>query len=470
MQEDLMTTRAMLLAICCLCGVAPATAQDVPEPKISDYLADTGATYVGAAGIINLDDKLVTNVSSPKDFVISAGQGKNEVSKNGFGVAYAPGRSRFTTTAVNIAKYGKAEPGDWLSMAGYEHRWRRLLNSATISYAQNKRTVDSVDYTQKALAVHVEYFTKFDEDPTVAAYRLVTGQLDQVEQEAHGKACLALVKLRDAARDAARKAAAPAPMAAPAMVTRMAVLAPDPKPSEAEAGAAASALPNLPAEAKRAKVLAKNARAILSLARTEAAVAPAAAASAAETTKEADELEKLVQDCADEALKKSREKWNASKFTLLVGKGQIAGSDAGDARLSLGTHVQLGFQTALGSTTDSLLTFTARHTSKALNIDTLRTTPTYKSSSLLAARYTYGYNENRTLYYLAEISNASNKNGAVSDGAFKYAIGIDKKLEDSMWLELRVGKSVVRNGEASETKAMANVKFSFDSELAGLKK
>lgn len=474
------SSKTMLLRLIVLVAVAiPCLAEEVTPPKISDFLADTGATYVGAAGIINLDDKLVTNVSSPKDFVLSVGQGKADDSKNGFGVAYAPGRAKFTTFAVDITQYGNAEPAAVFSMEGYQQRWRRLLNSATISYAQNTRTLDSVDYRQRAAALHVEYFYKYNDDPTVAAYQLIAG----VPGNDGGKSCKQLADLRAAARS--RAVVAAAANAPKDLLVR--VLAPEP----AAADASPPAAPNLAQEHKRAAEESLKARRakkapVAAAAAAEAASRPmatslaqsdrdaAAKAVAAATatvggeTVTSEDLERLAQECADEALAASRAKWNATKFTLLVGKGDIRGPNADDPRLSLGQQVQLGFQIGPDFWNNTLFTFTARHTARALNIDSLASTPTYSSGMLWAARATYGFGADRTLYGVAEVSDARSKNAGVAAGAFKYALGLDKRLADSMWFELRLGRAVLRSGETSETKVMANAKFSFDSELAGL--
>ncbi len=460
-----MNTKTLSVALLGLGGLANAAAQDAAPPKISDFLADTGATYVGAAGIISLDDKLVTSVSTPKDFVVSLGQGKNSVSQNGFGIAFAPGRSKFQKLAVDISQYGKDDPAGLVGWErNYAHHWRRLLNSTTLSYAENKRSIDPVDYRQKAVALHVEYFLNFNDDPAVAAYRWIIGAASQNDNPGDS-ACQSLASLRKATSG---------PSAAQQGVT--ATLNRQDVKTVASGVPGSDPVPNLALEHAALKKLADGMRPKVVLARARAGAdgaqgeAQKQAEAEAEALKAVEDTQKLVLDCADEALKKSRAKWNSTKFTLLWGKGSISATQPGAPRYSLGTHVQLGFQIAPPDPSDSLFTFTARRAAKAVDVDSLNTAPTYKSSSLIAARYTYGYNPGRTLYYLAEISNASAKNATVASGAFKYAIGVDKKLDDSMWLELRIGKSLVRTGETSETKAMANLKFSFDSELAGLRK
>lgn len=443
---------AAVLAALSVALASPSMAEDAAAPKISDFLADTGATYVGAAGIISLDDKLVTNVSSPRDFVFAIGQGRADGQSNGFGVAFAPGRAKFETFAVDIRKYGDADARDFFSMEEFGKRWRRLLNSATISYAQNTRTMDSVDYRQRAAALHLEYFFHYDDDPTVAAYRTIMG-LAKPGPEAG--ACSSLAALRGAARS-------PTPEFAERNSAVVASLAPkDARPKDPQ-----PPVPNLVQESRNAAAEVKKERARSGA----AAAAPSRAASAPSSEITAEDLQKLVQDCADEALTASRAKWNATKFTLLVGKGDLRGPNAADPRLSLGQHVQLGFQIGPDAWENTLFTFTARHTARGLNLDSVGTTPTYHSGMLWAARGTYGVTSDRGMYGIAEVSDARSKNAGVASGAFKWAVGFDKKLADSMWVEIRYGKAVLRSGESSETKLMANAKFAFDSELSGLVK
>lgn len=430
----------MPFVLACAGGVTQVHADEVADPKIKDFLADTGATYVGAAGIINLDDKLISNVATPKDFVVAIGQGQANLSQAGFGIAFAPGRSVFDLVSVDIKQHAQSQ--SWFD----RYTARRLWNSTTFSYAQNKREVAKVDYTQKAYAGHVEYFLDVKDDPAVAAYRWIVGPWDDAKS-GDKLACKAL--------QMARK-----PQAGPAVLSRARTRAQRAAPDDDKTP------PNLVAEYREAKALADGMRPLVVLARARG---DANADKAAGVQKGAEDLQQLIKDCAAEALEKSRAKWNASKFTLLVGKGTIRGPNAADPRLSLGTHVQLGYQMAPPHSKDSLFKVTLHRASGALNLDSLGKTPTYQSRTLAAARYTYGHGEDRQMYFLGEISNASAKNAGVASGAFKYAVGLDKKLADSLWLELRVGRSMVRNADKDETKAIANLKFSFDSELAALK-
>jgi hypothetical protein len=73
--------------------------------------------------------------------------------------------------------------------------------------------------------------------------------------------------------------------------------------------------------------------------------------------------------------------------------------------------------------------------------------------------------ETQDLYALAEVSNAKATSTNVSN-IFKYAVGVDKRLMDGVWIELRLGRNHTQDGKSEQTTALMNLKFSPKSSLA----
>lgn len=470
------------LLMCSLALAVTAHAQQATEPAIKDFLADTGGTYVGAGGIISLDNKLMSNAATPKDFVVAVGQGQADMSKAGFGIAWAPWRSKlFDKLSLDIRR----------SAVGQDYTGglsARIFSAMTLSYAQNHREIDKLLYPQSAWALFTEYYPRVDDDPAVRAYKWIVGLPSVAGAAVPGASCKALSDVREAAYAASPPDASQSNAGA-SMVAAGALRAPSgvalklasaktgtrakwPSPGIGPLAMSAAAPGTVTADHERLQP-APNLAAEYEVVK-RAAISARAAVAAGDATKlpelrDAEELQKLVGDCANEALEVSRQQWNAAKLTLLAGRGTIKGPNVGDPTLSLGTHIQLGYQWAPADNKDMLLKLTLHHARNALDIDTLNKTPAFGSRTLAALRYMYGWGEDRQLFYLAEVSNLNQRSAGVMSGAFKYVLGVDKKLADSLWLELRYGRSQVRASEKEETKAMANLKFSFDSELAALK-
>lgn len=170
--------------------------------------------------------------------------------------------------------------------------------------------------------------------------------------------------------------------------------------------------------------------------------------------------------CIKEAVKKAAARWNASQLTLTVGQGWIRSPAAGAPRLSLARHVSLAG--AWGPNDDSLLNLTLRRVEKEIDLDTVAGTPAYKSTTLAALRYTVGFGAEKDFYAIAEVSNVNRRRNTLANGAFKFALGADKKIGENMWLEFRLGRSRTASGSAEQTGAMLNLKLAPSSGVATL--
>lgn len=167
----------------------------------------------------------------------------------------------------------------------------------------------------------------------------------------------------------------------------------------------------------------------------------------------------LYNACMAEA---EKPRWNASQWAATLGTGRVHDPAPGAPKLSLGHIASVSL--ALGFGADSLLNVTVRRARKAVDVASIATTPIYKSDSLAGARFTYK-SSYEDLYAVAEISNAKIANTATS-AIFKHALGIDYRLREGMWLEIRTGRNHTQDGKKEQTTTLMNVKLAPSSNLA----
>jgi hypothetical protein len=169
------------------------------------------------------------------------------------------------------------------------------------------------------------------------------------------------------------------------------------------------------------------------------------------------QAEAADKDCQQTAQNGAR--WNASRIALSYGAGRIE-PDSGATHQSLGRTLALSGVFGVGQ--DSAVYVAARRTVDELDLSTLAATPAFSSSSLVALRVTSGSSGNGALRWLAEVSNA----GASASGtAYRYAVGLDKKVLDGLWLQFRYGKSRTADGTTSMNKGLLNLSWSPGSTL-----
>jgi hypothetical protein len=174
------------------------------------------------------------------------------------------------------------------------------------------------------------------------------------------------------------------------------------------------------------------------------------------------EKDTATRACIDADLKKAP--WNSAKIAVSFGQGWIQPTAGGSSR-SLGKTLTLNAQLPLGP--DAAALGAIRRTQGAVDTDSLATVPTYSSSSLIALRLTYGSHVDESLKALIEVSNAKNNTASTMNNAFKYALGVDKKIFGGMWLEFRVGRNRTSDNKGEQTTALLNLKVSSVSKLFG---
>ena len=144
-------TRLSLLAL--LLGSAAATA-DAAEPTIGDFLYTLGTSPMAANEIVKLDASAVSNLQTTKDLAVAIGSLGNASAKDGFGIAFTPGRSQFESMAVSLARY-----------ADKQETLARIWGNTTFSYAQNKLAKGGVNYERSAWALNVSLLPAHERGP-----------------------------------------------------------------------------------------------------------------------------------------------------------------------------------------------------------------------------------------------------------------------------------------------------------------
>ena len=168
------------------------------------------------------------------------------------------------------------------------------------------------------------------------------------------------------------------------------------------------------------------------------------------------EANAIVRQCFQAAGKPT---WNATQFALSAGQAWIRPPGSGGERLSLARTLAISATHGFG--TDSLLlNGTLRRSDRQLDLSTLGATPRFDRSTIAAARLTYGHGDARDLYGLVEVSNARSSRTTLPDAVFKFALGIDKRIAEGIWVEFRVGRRHNIDDGREETAGLLNLKLS----------
>lgn len=167
-------------------------------------------------------------------------------------------------------------------------------------------------------------------------------------------------------------------------------------------------------------------------------------------------LNKVLSGCIDDKLKKET-RWNAGKASLTYGIAKI-GQPGGDD-LTLAKTATLNAQYGVGDV--SLFSASLRSTRQGLDVTSLGKpgAPSYKNSSLVAARYTYGDRDGTQFRSILEVSNAKSTSPTVYKDSFIYAFGLDRKLASGIWLELRLGRNRGQESGKEQTATLMNLSF-----------
>ena len=374
-----------------------AYAQEQEDP-LKPFLSDIAPGPQSANEMLNIAHTAVTSLQSAQDWLGVIGTATGDGNKEGFGLAFTPGRSDIRALAVSARDY--ADSNRWL---------KRLWGATTLSYAQNKAEYSSADYRQSAFFVQTTYYIEAMDDPVVAGYQGVKTCVKDKEKSAEFNN---------------------------AVIQRLA----------AERKLLGRDLSDADFRTLEEKIKKEESGTMSLLASAN----------------------KETRDCAKLAIDKATAKWNATRVGLAVGKGWIKGAAGGSQRLSLGEHLSLSAAIAPKGWDNSLFNVTIRLVRREVDLQTLATTPQYKSNTQAALRYTYNAGSARNVYALAEVSSVGNSEVTQSSTAFKQALGLDYKVRKGMWLEFRWGRAREANGSGTENRGLVNFKFSPEAGLASL--
>ena len=178
----------------------------------------------------------------------------------------------------------------------------------------------------------------------------------------------------------------------------------------------------------------------------------------------AKDLDKRAQQCRDGVAEKAR--WNVSRAWASVSAGQYQPVDGGDHR-SLGRTYVAGITWGIGKVgakTATAITLAAKRSIDSPVLSTMgNVNPDRKSSSIAVARIAVG---SAKLRLLLEGSNVKNTAPTATDRTFKQALGIDVKVADDWWLNLRSGKQRRIDNKGNENASSFSISYSPKAILA----
>lgn len=404
MRHHLFPVTTVAVAAALACGAAAAQNAATDE-SLKPYLVEIAPGPQSAYEMLGLAHTVVTSLQSPKDWMGVIGASDRNDAKGGFGFTFTPGRSDIRALAVSARAYATSD-----------HWVHRLWGATTLSYAQNQAEYGGADYRQQAFFAQTLYYLTPGQDPQVAAFEGVAKCVQAKEQ---AEAFNTQMLQRLAAARAEARARNPQ-LGAEAIETLMEQLE-DKATQEMEAERAAAA---------------------------EAPMSFMPRAIAA------------TRACAQTAMDTAAANWRATRVGLAIGQGWITGSAAGSQRLSLGQHLSLSGVWGPPGMDRSLLQLTVRHSRREVDLQTLAGTPSYRSDTQAAVRFTYDAGGARKVYMLAEVSTARADAVTQSSTAFRQALGLDYQIADGTWLELRHGRLRSSDGNGTEAKSLLTLKFS----------
>lgn len=416
------------------------------EQGIEGLLIDNAKGAVSAASLAGIDADIVGVVENVRDFSLLVNAFDRDA--KGFGLAITPARTKFPIPNISLQDYGA--PDAYMT---------RLIGSTTLSYAQGKQSLSGRDFTRRAFSVATSAYWRADDDPVVVvakAKQCTTAAFDRIPDRpaisaavANTAAALAILEDKAAKEDAAGKKDGPARTEI-AGIERMAAAGDEGAKNELEAIRQAR-LVRLESEGNAA-------------ARTELLALRQRQAREAGRVDEAIEKEalKAFNACVDAVLAKHAEKWNRTRYSISFATGAIKPTDGAGSSETLGqtlaASVLYGFDGVKALEERAALALTVRRTRKDPVLDTLGTdSVSFKSSTLVAARISGGSSIFRGL---AEASNAKSSEPSASQRTFTRALGIDYRVMDGLWLNLRYGKQRKIDGSGNETGSLLTLNYS----------
>jgi hypothetical protein len=154
--------------------------------------------------------------------------------------------------------------------------------------------------------------------------------------------------------------------------------------------------------------------------------------------------------------------WNRSQISLAYGEGRIKPKDGSKGEDSLGKSLAVGiiygFDHFEALKENYALSLNYRQTDDEPVLDTLAQPQTvFKNSSLFVGRLSGGSDSHRLFF---EMSNARSHDITASQRAFKQALGLDLRIFEGTWLNVRIGKQRKVDGTDDETGTLVSLSYS----------
>ena len=155
-------------------------------------------------------------------------------------------------------------------------------------------------------------------------------------------------------------------------------------------------------------------------------------------------------------------RWNASRAWASFGSGSIRSTAASGPRHKLGRTFVIGLTHGIGKPADGANAGAVTIGYKHVANDPVAATygdadPTRRTTSLVTLRGAWGTNRLRALL---EASNVRDELPTASERVFKRALGLDVRLAEGMWLNVRAGRQRRIDNTGDETGASFGLSYS----------
>lgn len=365
----------------------------------TDYLSDSAAGSVSAASLLGISGETVAPVQNLRDLVAGLKGLSSGGDEGTLAVSFTPGR-----TGISPVSYA------WYASSTLA----RALASTTFGYAQGDADIEDAAFERRAVSVETS-FVLHDADDEVVMVGNVLAQ--PVGTECDFDALPDVQKLRadyDADKEK-RQLAADLKVQADIAAGKL------------SPGTDSPPVNVVLQDSDLAKV--KN---------------------------------KHFEACFAATLKKVR--WNRSRLAFMYGTGWIRPKSGGGGQEGLGHTVvgsfAYGFEELSWAWPKNHigLTVTYRQTFNEPVLESLVTGPiNEKNGSLVVGQLAGGSNRIRGL---VEVSNAKSSDITASQRAFKQAFGLDVRVYEGTWLNLRVGRQRSIKGDETETASLLSITYS----------
>lgn len=371
--------------------------------KWEDYLTDSAAGSVSAAGLLGIDGQSVKTVENVRDLVAAFDGFRTEDGQGTMAFSITPGRTE--VTHVDLPTY-------------YENPWARQWANTTFGYAQGKQEISSAQFDRYAYSVETSILFDRAQDPVLAFADAIYA--------AQGKCALETDPVIVAAAKAVRENGETIQSIGRAIDNARRRVGNGEHLPEAEKPEALEAQKNA-LEQKQPGLQAN-------LAAAERVV---------------------VNDCYASTMTSIA--WNRSRVAFLYGGGWIKPIDE-----SLGGEKSLGHTAVITGTwgvhKSVGLTALLRGTWDEPILETLGTGAVQKKdSTLIVGRAAFG---GERLRFLVEGSNAKDKDVTASQRAFKVAAGLDARVYNALWVSLRFGRQSKVSGGDDESASLLSISYS----------